>query len=76
MPRRVSSLYGLVFKEAKVTRKTSWDRTMDKLAEALLKRPHTHLQSELLCIRTGKSSDGLGAKMSRDKFVAMGGVSK
>jgi hypothetical protein len=47
------------------------------LAKALLERLHTHLQTELVYIRTGKPTDGLGeytsAKTFREKFVAMGG---
>ncbi len=50
------------------------------LAKALLERLHTHLQTELVYIRTGKHSDGLGeytsAKTFREKFIAMGGISK
>ena len=50
------------------------------LADALLERLSTHLATELHYIRTGKNSDGLGeytsAKTFREKFVAMGGVSK
>jgi hypothetical protein len=50
------------------------------LAKALLERLHIHLQTELVYIRTGKSSDGLGdytaAKTFREKFIAMGGVTK
>jgi hypothetical protein len=43
------------------------------VADALLERLHTHLQTELSYIRTGKSSDGLGeytsAKTFRDRFI-------
>ena len=48
------------------------------LAKALLERLHIHLQTELVYIRTGKSSDGeyTSAKTFREKFIAMGGVSK
>jgi len=50
------------------------------LADALLERLHTHLQTELSYIRTGKSSDGLGeytsAKTFRDKFIGMGGIAR
>jgi len=50
------------------------------LAKALLDRLQTHLQTELVYIRTGKNVDGLGeytsAKTFREKFIAMGGVSK
>jgi hypothetical protein len=50
------------------------------LADALLERLSTHLATELHYIRTGKDSDGLGeytsAKTFREKFMAMGGVTK
>jgi hypothetical protein len=46
------------------------------LAKALLERLHTHLQTELVFIRTGKSSDGeyTSAKTFRDRFLQMGGI--
>jgi hypothetical protein len=48
------------------------------LADALLERLHTHLQTELVYVRTGRSSDSLGeytsAKTFRDRFLEMGGI--
>lgn len=50
------------------------------LADALLERLHTHLQTELSYIRTGKSTDELdeytSAKTFRDKFIGMGGIAR
>lgn len=50
------------------------------LADALLERLDTHLQTELSYIRTGKLSDGLAeytsAKTFRDKFIGMGGIAR